>query len=201
MPSHPGRNPPKVGSPAGSWPIRRRIATEAPRQDRSAETTMFVSRPATSMGCVRRYLAFALPPTRLRRMSPRSSPRADSAEETRTGQGVLPVKAWQEGRLQGCTNDNLLAFVLVLRYSGLRIGDASMLTLAVSQRRGVEAAARRLGTSHEFMTNFWEQPGKILIQKTGGEGGIRTHGTRKGSTVFETARFNHSRTSPYFQST
>ena len=32
--------------------------------------------------------------------------------------------------------------------------------------------------------------------KNGGEGGIRTHGTRKGSTVFETARFNHSRTSP-----
>src|SRR5690349_877893 len=31
---------------------------------------------------------------------------------------------------------------------------------------------------------------------TGGEGGIRTHGTRKGSTVFETARFNRSRTSP-----
>src|SRR5581483_902833 len=31
---------------------------------------------------------------------------------------------------------------------------------------------------------------------SGGEGGIRTHGTRKGSTVFETARFNHSRTSP-----
>lgn len=32
----------------------------------------------------------------------------------------------------------------------------------------------------------------------GGEGGIRTHGTHKGSTVFETARFNHSRTSPHF---
>src|SRR5579864_13989 len=31
---------------------------------------------------------------------------------------------------------------------------------------------------------------------SGGEGEIRTHGTRKGSTVFETARFNHSRTSP-----
>ena len=31
---------------------------------------------------------------------------------------------------------------------------------------------------------------------SGGEGGIRTHGTRKGSTVFETARFNRSRTSP-----
>jgi hypothetical protein len=34
----------------------------------------------------------------------------------------------------------------------------------------------------------------------GGEGGIRTHGTRKGSTVFETARFNHSRTSPSLHS-
>ena len=33
-------------------------------------------------------------------------------------------------------------------------------------------------------------------QKGGGEGGIRTHGTRWGTTVFETARFNHSRTSP-----
>ena len=32
---------------------------------------------------------------------------------------------------------------------------------------------------------------------TGGEGGIRTHGTREGTTVFETARFNHSRTSPH----
>ncbi len=32
--------------------------------------------------------------------------------------------------------------------------------------------------------------------RNGGEGGIRTHGTRKGTTVFETARFNHSRTSP-----
>ena len=34
------------------------------------------------------------------------------------------------------------------------------------------------------------------VADSGGEGGIRTHGTRKGSTVFETARFNHSRTSP-----
>ncbi len=29
-----------------------------------------------------------------------------------------------------------------------------------------------------------------------GEGGIRTHGTRKGSPVFETGSFNHSDTSP-----
>src|SRR5579885_1689837 len=35
----------------------------------------------------------------------------------------------------------------------------------------------------------------------GGEGGIRTHGTRKGTTVFETARFNRSRTSPWRKGT
>ena len=34
-------------------------------------------------------------------------------------------------------------------------------------------------------------------QSIGGEGGIRTHGTLTGTTVFETARFNHSRTSPH----
>ena len=32
--------------------------------------------------------------------------------------------------------------------------------------------------------------------KYGGEGGIRTHGPRKGTAVFETARFGRSRTSP-----
>ncbi len=32
----------------------------------------------------------------------------------------------------------------------------------------------------------------------GGEGGIRTLGTPKGTTVFETAPFNHSGTSPCF---
>jgi hypothetical protein len=36
---------------------------------------------------------------------------------------------------------------------------------------------------------------KLLILN-GGEGGIRTHGGVTPSTVFETARFNHSRTSP-----
>ncbi len=33
-------------------------------------------------------------------------------------------------------------------------------------------------------------------QGSGGEGGIRTHGTRKGTTVFETAPIDHSGTSP-----
>ena len=37
--------------------------------------------------------------------------------------------------------------------------------------------------------------GKIAFCR--GEGGIRTHGTIARTTVFETARFNHSRTSPY----
>ena len=39
--------------------------------------------------------------------------------------------------------------------------------------------------------------GSLVVERNdGGEGGIRTHGGRKTSTVFETARFNHSRTSP-----
>ena len=42
---------------------------------------------------------------------------------------------------------------------------------------------------------MYHQCCKLLIPN-GGEGGIRTHGTREGSTVFETARFNRSRTSP-----
>jgi len=39
------------------------------------------------------------------------------------------LKACREVQIQGCSNDELLAFTLVLRYSGLRIGDASMLTV------------------------------------------------------------------------
>ena len=52
----------------------------------------------------------------------------------------------------------------------------------------------------------YTEPGTICklrrkqLLRCGGEGGIRTHGTRKGSMVFETARFNHSRTSPNFHS-
>lgn len=36
----------------------------------------------------------------------------------------------------------------------------------------------------------------MLSGKSGGETGIRTLGTREGSTVFETAPFDHSGTSP-----
>ena len=34
------------------------------------------------------------------------------------------------------------------------------------------------------------------MAEIGGGGGIRTHGTRKGTTVFETAPFDHSGTPP-----
>ena len=37
-----------------------------------------------------------------------------------------------------------------------------------------------------------------FVGASGGEGGIRTHGTLAGSTVFETAPFDHSGTSPRF---
>ena len=32
----------------------------------------------------------------------------------------------------------------------------------------------------------------------GGEGGVRTHGTVAGTRDFQSRRFGHSRTSPYF---
>jgi hypothetical protein len=34
------------------------------------------------------------------------------------------------------------------------------------------------------------------LEKAGGEGEIRTHGTREGTTVFETVPIDHSGTSP-----
>lgn len=39
------------------------------------------------------------------------------------------TKACHEVRIQNFSNDEVLAFVLLLRYSGLRIGDAAMLTI------------------------------------------------------------------------
>src|ERR1043165_2513240 len=54
-----------------------------------------------------------------------------------------------------------------------------------------EAGGRKQGD----VTASWLLPPASL--SSGGEGGIRTHGTLAGTTVFETARFSHSRTSPY----
>ena len=41
-----------------------------------------------------------------------------------------------------------------------------------------------------------KRPAEAGSAGRGGEGGIRTHGTREGTTVFETAPFDHSGTSP-----
>jgi hypothetical protein len=53
---------------------------------------------------------------------------------------------------------------------------------------------RRQGAKNDFALHPFTHSS---LQFSGGEGGIRTHGTRKGTTVFETARFSHSRTSPH----
>ena len=52
--------------------------------------------------------------------------------------------------------------------------------------------------------NFLPQLGFLMsvgglyqLKNNGGETGIRTLGTREGSTVFETAPFDHSGTSPH----
>ena len=52
-------------------------------------------------------------------------------------------------------------------------------------------AARRASNAVPY------QLGDLSVRKSnGGEGGIRTHGTREGTTVFETATIDHSVTSP-----
>lgn len=56
------------------------------------------------------------------------------------------VKACREVQLQVCKNDDLLAFVLVLRYSGLRIGDASMLTLERFKENDLFLYTQKSGT-------------------------------------------------------
>src|SRR5260370_31783915 len=56
------------------------------------------------------------------------------------------VKACRDVQLHGCTNDDLLAFVLVLRYSGLRIGDASMLTLERFKENDLYLYTQKSGT-------------------------------------------------------
>ena len=56
------------------------------------------------------------------------------------------MEACRQVQLQGCTNDDLVAFVLVLRYSGLRIGDASMLTLERFKENDLFLYTQKSGT-------------------------------------------------------
>src|SRR5579863_7529028 len=64
----------------------------------------------------------------------------------------------------------------------------------------LEIDVRRLIPGSVCNSNERTKVSGLARAPNGGEGGIRTHGTRKGSTVFETARFNRSRTSPVFPS-
>ncbi len=52
---------------------------------------------------------------------------------------------------------------------------------------------KRITESTQLLTTFATL---TLIAPSGGEGGIRTHGTDKGPLVFKTSAFDHSATSP-----
>ena len=102
------------------------------------------------------------------------------------------------------------------------IGNLKIATfkLQISKRRGWDSNPRYsfpytafpvlpvqplLHLSGFWILDFWILDCSLQIEnrkskignQNGGEGGIRTHGTLTGTTVFETARFNHSRTSPH----
>src|SRR5579872_3304136 len=66
-----------------------------------------------------------------------------------------------------------------------------MLQVSSSERSNVESARPPLISVVAFFMRETRCTGFH-----GGEGGIRTLGTRKGSAVFKTAAFNHSATSP-----
>ena len=51
-------------------------------------------------------------------------------------------------------------------------------------------------SEQKLVTGAVTLPITVMFSWDGGEGEIRTHGTRKGSAVFKTAALNHSATSP-----
>ena len=52
------------------------------------------------------------------------------------------------------------------------------------------------GFEFHYPDNKKTTPNGVVFGLYGGEGGIRTHGTRKGTLVFKTRSFNRSDTSP-----
>ena len=78
----------------------------------------------------------------------------------------------------------------------------------MTRRYNWRATAQPLRTDVSRAKESMSTGGKITLRRElierggshevwyGGEGGIRTHGPRKGTAVFETARFGRSRTSP-----
>ena len=66
--------------------------------------------------------------------------------------------------------------------------------------RGIRTLGAAINSTHDFQSCSFSQLGHLsalwLLTKDGGEDRIRTCGRRKPPTVFETAAFNHSATSP-----
>jgi hypothetical protein len=69
----------------------------------------------------------------------------------------------------------------------------------LSKNRKSEVGSRESGVSGDAALFFRLPTSDFRLPTSGGEGGIRTHGTLPGTTVFETARFSHSRTSPHVE--
>src|SRR5687767_1763251 len=74
-----------------------------------------------------------------------------------------------------------------------RVGSTKRRSLTLSPKIGRSEFGKLQRLTEGFDCMFLASNSLGLLRLgSGGEGGIRTHGTRKGSTVFETARFNHS---------
>ena len=67
--------------------------------------------------------------------------------------------------------------------------------LAFGPLRRLAPPSPNLGFVHRTPFAYQKGPARGPIWY-GGEGGIRTHGTREGTTVFETVPIDHSGTSP-----
>jgi hypothetical protein len=65
-----------------------------------------------------------------------------------------------------------------------------------NQAPGTDPAVCHSGIGHGVERLIGQIIAEMKSKTIGGEGEIRTPGTRKGSTVFETAAIDHSATSP-----
>jgi hypothetical protein len=77
----------------------------------------------------------------------------------------------------------------------VRVFPCSLTRLRQECSKEIEAL-REIREAQSHARNQQRKQGREGALRNGGEGEIRTHGTRKGSTVFETAAFDHSATSP-----
>src|SRR5690349_23128373 len=126
---------------------------------------------------------------------------ANSAERATTERGIdgLPAVCGYARRCRGggkVVRERAGAKGERVLGSGARRCSSSVVTRSVRSVR--KRKARRRVTGRALV----REPGALLIEversapRAGGEGGIRTLDTLAGITVFETARFSRSRTSP-----